>query len=164
MMRLAVLFATVCPLAALMTGSKDSLGLGLDAEAEARPVMKIVNLLEDMNKQLNADLQDDKDVHELMTCFCETNEKEKTKAIEDGGIKIETLKSFLAGAAGKLAEMKVQRKETKKELASDQKGLADATALRMKENQAFQKDEAETIVAIKASKDALTVLKKHNTG
>jgi len=34
----------------------------------------------------------------------------------------------------------------------------------MKENQAFQKDEAETIVAIKASKDALTVLKKHNTG
>jgi len=122
-----------------------------------------VNLLEDMNKQLNADLQDDKEVHELMDCFCETNEKEKTKAIEDGGIKIESLKSFMGEAAGKLAEMKVQRQETKKELASDQKGLADATALRMKDSKAFQKDEADTIVAIKATKDALTVLRKHNT-
>jgi len=99
-----------------------------------------------------------------MDCFCDTNEKEKTKAIEDGGIKIESLKSFLGGAAGKLAEMKVQRRETKKELASDQKGLADATALRMKDIKAFQKDEADTIVATKATKDALTVLKKHNTG
>jgi len=162
MMRVAVLFASVWQLAAVKT--QDALGLGLDSETEARPIMKIVKLLQYMNKQLNADLQDDKEVHELMTCFCDTNEKEKTKAIDDGNIKIEQLKSFLGEAAGKLAEMKVKRQDTKKELASDQKGLGDATAIRMKENKAFQKDEADTIVAIKASKDSITVLSKHNTG
>jgi len=163
-MRAAVLLALVWQLAALKTGSKDALGFGLDEQAEARPVMKIVNMLQDMNKQLQADLQDDKDVHELMDCFCDTNEKEKTKAIDDGEIKISQLKAFLGEAAGKLAEMKVKRKETKKELASDQKGLADATAMRMKDNKAFAKDKADTIVAIKASKDAITVLSKQNTG
>jgi hypothetical protein len=28
-----------------------------------------------MNKQLQADLEDDKDVHEKMTCWCDENEK-----------------------------------------------------------------------------------------
>jgi len=163
-MRCAVLFALVWPLAAVKTGSKDALGLGLDSQTEARPVMKVVNMLQDMNKQLTADMEDDKEVHEKMDCFCDTNEKEKTEAIEQGGIKIESLKSFLGEAAAKIAEMKVKRKETKTELASDQKGLADATALRMQDNKAFAKDEADTIVAIKATKDAITVLQKHNTG
>lgn len=163
-MRIAALFALVWPLAAVKTGQKDALGLGLDAETEARPVMKVVKLLQDMNKQLQADLNDDKEVHDKYVCFCETNDKEKTQAIDNGNIKIEQLKAFLGEAAGKLSEMKVKRKETKKELASDEKALADATAMRMKDNKAFAKDKADTIVAIKATKDAITVLSKHNTG
>jgi len=163
MMQIATLFLLVVPLAAVKTGSKDALGLGLDQEAEGRPVMKVVKLLQDMKGQLQADLDDDKDVHEKMVCWCETNEKEKTKAIEDGGLEIQRLKAFLGEAAGKIAELKVSRKETKEELASDQKGLGDATGLRMKDNKAFAKDEKDTIVAIKATKDAITVLSKHNS-
>jgi hypothetical protein len=164
MIRIAAFFLLVLPLAAVKTTSKDALGLGLDAEAEERPVMKVVTLLQDMNKQLQADLEDDKDVHEKMTCWCDENEKEKTKAIEDGGIEIERLKAFLGEAAGKIAEMKVKRKETKEELEADQKALSTATALRMKDNQDFAKDEKDTTVAIKAVKDSITVLKKQNTG
>jgi len=163
-MRAALLLASAVPLAAVKTRSQDALGLELDAEAEAeaRPVMKVVKLLQDMNTQLQGDLKDDKEVHEEQTCFCDNNEKAKTQAIEDGGIKIESLKAFLGEAAGKSAEMKVKLQETKKELAADQKALGDAKALRMKENKAFAKDEAETIVAIKATTSSIEVLKKHN--
>jgi len=126
--------------------------------------MKIVKLLVDMKKQLGAELQDDKEVHEKMDCWCDSNEKEKTKAIEEGGIEIQRLKSFLGESAGKIAEMKVKRKDTKEELASDQKALSASTALRMKDNKVFAKDEKDTVVSIKACKDAITVLSKHNAG
>jgi len=164
MMRTTVLFLLALPLTATKTGSRDALGLGLDTEAEERPVMKVVGLLKDMKTQLEADLEDDKDVHEKMVCFCETNEKEKTQAIEDGGINIERLKASIEESAGKLSEMTVKRKETKDELESDKKALKEATALRLKEKQAFGKDESDTTVAISACKNAIEVLKKHNTG
>jgi len=164
MMRFLALFVLVLPVVAVKTSSKDALGLDLDAESEARPVMKVVKLLQDMKKQLDADLADDKEVHEKMVCWCETNEKEKTKAIEEGEIQIQSLKAFLGEAAGQIAEMKVKRKETKEELASDQKALGDATALRLKDEAAFGKDESDTVVAIKATKDAIEVLSKHNAG
>jgi len=158
------LFVLATSVSAVKSRSKDVLGLGVGAELEARPIMKIVKLLVDMKKQLGAELQDDKEVHEKMDCWCDSNEKEKTKAIEEGGIEIQRLKSFLGESAGKIAEMKVKRKDTKEELASDQKALSASTALRMKDNKVFAKDEKDTIVSIKACKDAITVLSKHNAG
>jgi len=163
-MRFLALFVLATSVSAVKSRSKDVLGLGVGAELEARPIMKIVKLLVDMKKQLGAELQDDKEVHEKMDCWCDSNEKEKTKAIEEGGIEIQRLKSFLGESAGKIAEMKVKRKDTKEELASDQKALSASTALRMKDNKVFAKDEKDTIVSIKACKDAITVLSKHNAG
>jgi len=126
--------------------------------------MKVVKLLQDMKQQLEDEKQDDKEVHELMDCWCDTNEKERTKAIEDGGISIQQLTAFLGEAKGKIGEMTVKRKDTKEELASNEKALREATELRAKENAAFVKDEKDTVVAVGATKDAITVLKKHNTG
>jgi len=163
-MRFLALFVLATSVSAVKSRSKDVLGLGVGAELEARPIMKIVKLLVDMKKQLGAELQDDKEVHEKMDCWCDSNEKEKTKAIEEGGIEIQRLKSFLGESAGKIAEMKVKRKDTKEELASDQKALSASTALRMKDNKVFAKDEKDTVVSIKACKDAITVLSKHNAG
>jgi len=143
---------------------QDALGLDLDASAEARPVMKIVQLLEDMKQELEKEAADDKAVHEDQTCFCDTNEKEKTQAIEEGEASIEQLEASLGEAAATLGELKVKRKETKDELTSNIGALSSATALRMKDAKAFATDEKDTILAVKACKDAITVLSKHNTG
>lgn len=144
--------------------SGDALGLGLEAEQYAHPVMKVVNLLKDMKKQLQVDLDNDKNVHVKMDCWCDTNEKEKKKAIENGGIEIDRLKAKIGQLTGSLAEMKVKRKDTKTELASDEKALATAIELRKKEQAAFAKDEKDTTAAIKSLKSAIGTLKKHNTG
>jgi hypothetical protein len=166
MMRLVALLVLACPLSAVKTSSKDALDIELDAEAEAmeRPVMKVVKLLTDMKKQLDGEMKTDKDLHEKMDCWCETNSKEKTDAITEGDANIKRLKAFLSGSAGKIAELQVKRTETKEELAADQKALSEATALRMKETKAFAKDEKDTIEALAAVKNAIKVLAKHNTG
>jgi hypothetical protein len=97
-----------------------------------------------------------------MDCWCKTNDQEKTQSIADGEVNIQRLEAFLGEAAGKIAEMKVKRTETKEELESDQKALSEATALRLKDEKAFGKDQSDTVAALASCKSAITVLSKHN--
>jgi len=128
-----------------------------------RPVMKVVRLLQDTKGQLEKDLEDDKAVHETMTCWCNSNDQDKVAAIDAGKAKIAELESSMGAGAAKIAELKQKRKETLDEVNSDHKGLSDATGLRMKENKAFQASETDYNEAIAAAANAITVLGKHNS-
>merc|ERR1719265_2457544 len=116
----------------------------------------------DMKAELEKELEDDKAVHELLDCWCKTNREEKTKAIEVGTAKAADLEASMSEAAAKIVELKTKRKSTQEQMYADQKALGEATALRMKENQAFQADSNDLIGAIDACKQAIVVLSKHN--
>merc|ERR1719230_924805 len=57
------------------------------------PVTKVVTLLKDMVAQLEKEAKEDEEVYETTGCWCETNDREKTKAIADAKVKIERLNS-----------------------------------------------------------------------
>merc|ERR1712150_66102 len=71
--------------------------------------MKVVNMLKDMEAELVSDLEDDKKVHEMLDCWCKTNEKEKTAAIEAGEATEAELEASLQEVAAKMAEIKTKR-------------------------------------------------------
>merc|ERR1719478_1771644 len=139
----------------------------LEADAamsfKERPVMKVVRLLEDTKAELEKELEDDKAVHELMACWCTSNDQEKAAAIEAGKAKIAELESSMGADAAKIAELKQKRKETLDEVNADHKALSDATGMRMKENKEFQASETDYLEAIDAAKNAIIVLGKHNS-
>merc|ERR1719359_2150597 len=128
-----------------------------------RPVMKVVRLLQDTKAELEKELEDDKAVYELMECWCNSNDKEKTAAIEAGKAKIAELESSMGASAGRISELKAKRKETLDEVNADHKALMDATAMRMEENKEFQASETDYLEAIDAAKNAIVVLGKHNS-
>merc|ERR1719265_2203366 len=130
---------------------------------QERPVMKVVRLLQDTKAELEKELDDDKAVYELMTCWCNSNDQEKVAAIEAGKAKIAELESSMGAGAAKISELKAKRKETLDEVNADHKALSDATGMRMKENKEFQASETDYLEAIDASKNALVVLGKHNS-
>merc|ERR1719247_3119264 len=134
----------------------------LSLNLNERPVMKVVRLLEDTKAELEKELEDDKAVHEMMTCWCETNNKEKTAAIAAAEAKIAELASSMGASAARISELKQKRKETLDEVNADHKALMDATAMRMKENKEFQASETDYLEAIDAAKNAIIVLGKHN--
>jgi hypothetical protein len=134
----------------------------LSLNLNERPVMKVVRLLEDTKAELEKELEDDKAVHEMMTCWCETNNKEKTAAIAAAEAKIAELESSMGASAARISELKQKRKETLDEVNADHKALMDATAMRMKENKEFQASETDYLEAIDAAKNAIIVLGKHN--
>merc|ERR1719503_300704 len=86
-----------------------------------------------------------------MTCWCETNDREKTKAIADAEAKIEDL-------GVKIVEIK----NLEKEVAKNQAALDKATEIRMKELSEFNDEEKDLLGSISALKSALEVLGKHN--
>merc|ERR1719478_892059 len=95
----------------------------LEADAamtfKERPVMKVVRLLQDTKAELEKELEDDKAVHELMTCWCNSNNKEKTAAISAGNAKIAELEASMDASTGRIAELKQKRKETLDEVNAD---------------------------------------------
>jgi len=154
-----VALAAMLPMTSAMSVALKS---DLSVNLQERPVMKVVRLLQDTKAELEKELDDDKAVFALMTCWCNSNDGEKTAAIAAGKAKIAELESSMGAGAAKIAGLKEKRKETLDEVNADHKALSDATGMRMKENKEFQASETDYIEAISASKNAIVVLGKHN--
>jgi len=134
----------------------------LSVDLKERPVMKVVRLLQDTKAELEKELDDDKAVHALMTCWCNSNNAEKQQAIAAGDSKISELTASMGASSARIAELKQKRTETLAEVNADHKALSDATGMRMKENKEFQASETDYLEAIGAAANAITVLGKHN--
>merc|ERR1719267_267329 len=157
---LKCLASTVLLSAAAATSA--ALQTDLAMNLQERPVMKVVRLLQDTKAELEKELEDDKAVYELMTCWCTSGTKDKEAAIETGKAKIAELEASMGADAAKMSELKQKRKETLDEVNADHKALMDATGMRMKENKEFQASETDYLEAIDAAKNAIIVLGKHN--
>lgn len=127
------------------------------------PVRKVVLLLQDMEDELKNELDDDKKVFDMLSCWCETNDKEKTQAIEMAMSTIEQLEASLKENKAKVSELKTRRKETTNEKNSNVEAMQTAKDLRMKESKAFHVEETDLMEAIKACEQAIVVLSKHHT-
>jgi len=129
-----------------------------------RPVTKVITLLKDMLKQLEKEASEDEEIYEKMACWCETNDKEKTKAIAEAEARIADLTTKIEGFTALSAELNTNIKNLEKEVASNQAALDKATAIREKELAEFNAEEKDMLEAISALKAAITVLSKHNAG
>merc|ERR1719245_3030553 len=132
--------------------------------AKNRPVSKVITLLKDMLKQLEKEAEEDEEIYDKMACWCETNDKEKTKSIAEAEERIEVLTGKIEEFTAVSARLNTEIKNLEKEVAQDQEALAQATALREKQLAEFNAEEKDMLEAISALKAAITVLSKHHGG
>merc|ERR1719313_2744117 len=115
-----------------------------------------------MLKQLEKEASEDEELYETMTCWCETNDREKTKAIADAEARIDDLGVKIEELTAKSGKLGVEIKNLEKEVAKNQGALDKATEIRMKEFAEFNDEEKDLLGSIKALDGALEVLGKHN--
>eukprot|EP00419_Tripos_fusus_P021876 CAMPEP_0172719882 /NCGR_PEP_ID=MMETSP1074-20121228/75756_1 /TAXON_ID=2916 /ORGANISM="Ceratium fusus, Strain PA161109" /LENGTH=703 /DNA_ID=CAMNT_0013545281 /DNA_START=62 /DNA_END=2173 /DNA_ORIENTATION=- len=127
-----------------------------------RPVSKVVVLLKDMLKELEKEAEKDEEIYDKMSCWCETNDKEKTKTISDAGSKIDDLTTQIAELSARSGKLASEVKNLRKEAAAGQAALDKATALREKQLAEFNAEEKDSLQSITALKAAIIVLHKHN--
>merc|ERR1719487_2008768 len=135
--------------------------LRFDASKE-RPVTKVINMLKDMSAQLEKEAELDEEAYEKMGCYCETNDKEKTKSIADAEQHITDLTSTIEMLTAKSASLNSEVSTLNGEIAENTNGLEKATGIRTKEKAEFVADEKNMITSITGLKSAVTVLGKHH--
>jgi len=146
----------------LLVNTAIASSLSFDLSSRAKPVTKVVTLLKDMNTQLTEEAKADEEIYEKMACWCETNDKEKTKAIEDADQKIKDLTVSIESLTAASTRLSQEIRTLEGEQGTNQGTLAKNTEMRMKDVGKFQGEEKDLLAAIQSLKSAIVVLSKHH--
>jgi len=149
MARFSILASLVC--AASCSGLAQSVN----------PVTKVVKLLDEMIVELTHEGEADEELYEEMGCWCETNDKAKTKAIADGNDRIKALGSSIQSLTSTSANLNSQIKALSAEVVKNEEAMASATALRKTQLVEFNAEEKDMLASITSMKGAVTALSKH---
>jgi len=134
-----------------------------DEEWKERPIAKVVRLLNDMQKQLEKEAEEDEEAYEKMVCWCETNDKEKTKAVTLAGQRISQLGSDIEAYSAKATQLTTDIETLKEQVTELEEGLDKATEVRDKELAEFVAEEKDMIQSITSLKGAVVTLSKANS-
>jgi len=116
--RALLLFIALAPVQSLDFAANVRSSLTFDADsAKNRPVSKVITLLKDMQKQLQTEAEEDEEIYEKMACWCETNDKEKTKAITDAEARIEDLTTDIESLTAASSRLNAEIVNLEKEVA-----------------------------------------------
>jgi chromosome segregation ATPase len=134
----------------------------LDTTDKEYPVSKVIRLLKDMQATLVKEGEQDQEIYEKLACWCETNDKEKTAAIDIAQKTIASLESEIEELTAKSERLNSEIETLNEEIAKNQDALNKASAIREEELAEFNAEEKETMQAIQALTNAITVLSKHH--
>merc|ERR1719191_2137147 len=113
---------------------------------------------------LEKEAEEDETVYEKMVCWCNTNDKEKTKSIKDAEAHIEALTHSIEEGTAASARLNTEIANLEKEVAANQNALDKATAMRTKDLAEFTAEEKDLLQSIGSLKAAIAVLSKHHGG
>jgi chromosome segregation ATPase len=123
-----------------------------------KPITKVLGMLKDMSAQLEKEAEEDAEMFEKMGCWCETNDKEKTKAIEDAKRHITALTAANEADTAKISSLETEITKLGEEIAKATSVLEQATAIKAKETAAYEADKADmegSQASLKGAVDAL---------
>merc|ERR1719428_946372 len=165
----------ICALAALAAASATNSQTGLSVAGQARelappagkayqsPIKRVISLLEKMRAELVAEADKEAEMYDKMVCWCETNEKEKKKAIADAEALEKELEAEIQERAAKFGEQSTEIERLKSQISEDTASLKEATSIREAEAAKFRESNKDLIQSITNVKNAIDVLSKHNS-
>merc|ERR1719183_165268 len=145
----SILYALMRVLALLLCGWSC---LALTLRTEANPIRKVVTLLQDMQKEIEAEGEKEQGMFDKFMCYCDGNTDDMSKAVEEAGQKITELQSKLAAEKAEKSQLDQELIQHKKDREAAKGDLATATAIREKEHAEFVENTGDA----KANVDALT--------
>jgi len=124
----------------------------LTLQETANPIRKVVTLLQDMQKEIEAQGEKEEDLYNKFMCYCDGNTDGMSKAASDAGQKITELKSQLEAEKAEKSQLDQELIQHKTDRESAKNDLATASGIRDKEHAQYVADAGDS----KANLDALT--------
>jgi len=134
-----------------------------DMARESSPLGKVIVLLQDMLKQLEKEAKEDEEIYEALACWCETNDKAKTKSIADAETRIDQLETKIEELTATSARLNTEISNLDKEVKDNEAALADATKMREQQLKEFNAEEADALNSIELLGAAVETLGAHHS-
>jgi len=131
-----------------------------DNEFGANPIRKIVVLMQDMQKELEAEGAKETELFEKFMCFCNGGKEELEKTSADAAQAIETLSSQVEEQTAEKTGLEGDLKKHEEEKAAATSDLAKATAIRGKENADYEESLGDQKTNFEAISGAIPALEK----
>merc|ERR1719197_888205 len=130
------------------------------AAVQANPIRKIVTLMQDMQKEIEAEGEKEKELYDKFMCFCETGESDLTNTAADANAKISDTSSTLETDTAEKASLDQELVEHKSDREAAKKDLAEAEALRTKEKSDYDATAADSKANIAALSSAIPAIEQ----
>jgi len=98
----------------------------------ANPIRKVVNMLQAMQKQVEAEGEKEKDMFDKFMCYCKTSGGDLASSISAAETKLSNVGSRIEEGKAKQTQLKADLKQYKADRVAAKQAIADATALRKK--------------------------------
>merc|ERR1719261_1751749 len=128
--------------------------------ARANPIRKVVTMLQNMQKKVQAEGEKEKELFEKYMCYCSTSGGDLSKSISDANTKIPQLGADIKEAEASLAQLKEDLKQHQVDRSAAKAAVAEATALREKEAGEYAKESNELKANIAALGKATAAIEK----
>jgi len=128
--------------------------------AQVNPIRRVVTLLQDMQKEIEADGDKEQKLFEKFMCFCKGGTKNMSQAADDASAQISELTAQLEANTAQKAQLTQDLVQHKQDRADAKQDLATATAIRTKEHKQYVEDSGETKSHIDALSAAIPAIEK----
>jgi len=130
-----------------------SLGLLVAAQA-VTPMEKVLTLLGDLKKDIEAEGKAEAATYDKFSCFCKDATTKKSKSITDGQDKIDTTTADIGSKTATQKEKITKKGEEQQKLEDTDKKLQETTAVYLKDKSAYENTNADLTKAVNSAKRA----------
>jgi len=115
----------------------------MSTESRANPIRKVVTMLQNMGKKVEASGKKEEELFNAFMCQCKNGGADLDKSIADANTAIPELESSIEASVGKKSQIEKDLDTHKADRASAKTAMAEATAVRNKDEAAFKKEHSE---------------------
>jgi hypothetical protein len=127
---------------------------------EANPIRRIVTLLQQMQKEVQAEGEKEEELYEKFMCFCRGNNDNLTKEASNAKAKIQQLQAEIESSTGEKTRVDQELQEHKQDRTEARATLKQATSLREKEHAEYEAESGDQRTNINALNRAIPALEK----
>merc|ERR1719247_196379 len=132
-----------------------------DGKVQAQGTMtKVVKLLQDLMEKSKEDGKEEATLYAKFKCYCDTQEEEKTAAINQINDKIAQLESEIGELQAGTGELSMEVAKLRKDMDANEAAREQAEEMRKKQHEAFIADETDMVTAIEQMGEAIDILAK----
>jgi DNA repair exonuclease SbcCD ATPase subunit len=133
---------------------------GVAYAAQQNPIRKVVMLLQNMQKEVEAEGEKEKDLFEKFMCYCKKGTANLEKEAAEAADKIEAMSAQQKSGAAEKAQLEQETAQHKSDRAQAKQDAKTADELRAKEKGEYEAEKADSQKNLDAMGGALTALEK----